>query len=105
MHLVFPGVFDTIARALRPVSRLISELLPTLLRPITANSGYKGAGHWSNATDDFMNSADVTLGDGRRIVFFLAVWSISSALSSGRTGVPYDAGLSSSPSSLNDLYS
>merc|ERR1719183_2040725 len=51
-----------------------------------------------------MNSAEVTFGDGRRAVFFLDVVGSVGSTSSARTGVPYDAGLSSSSSSLNDLY-
>ena len=40
-----PGVFETCASALWPVSRLIREDLPTLERPITANSGNPSFGH------------------------------------------------------------
>jgi hypothetical protein len=45
-----PGSLDTSARSFRPVSMLMSDDLPTLLRPITANSGYRGAGQSATVT-------------------------------------------------------
>lgn len=55
-----PGCLDTMARLLRLVSRLIREDLPTLERPMTANSGYFGGGHWLTSTLLFTNSAVLT---------------------------------------------
>src|SRR3954469_351704 len=39
MSLVLPGVAAALARSLWPVRRLMSEDLPTLDRPMSANSG------------------------------------------------------------------
>jgi hypothetical protein len=38
-------VAETLAKPLRPVSRLINDDLPTLLLPIKAYSGLSGLGH------------------------------------------------------------
>ena len=48
--ILLPGVLDTFARELCPVSMLIREDFPTLERPITANSGSLGFGHCSSLT-------------------------------------------------------
>ena len=40
-----PGVFDTMASPALFVRKLMRELFPTLLRPMTANSGYLAGGH------------------------------------------------------------
>ena len=45
-----PGLLDTCARELCPVSRLIKDDLPTLERPITANSWRSALGHCSTCT-------------------------------------------------------
>lgn len=45
MSLVFPGVEDTLASFGLSVSRLMSEDLPTLERPMNANSGFPLLGH------------------------------------------------------------
>lgn len=47
MRVVFPGLEDTLANLLCPVSKLIKEDLPTLERPIKAYSGRSGFGHLS----------------------------------------------------------
>jgi len=44
MLIVFPGVADTLAKLLLLASMFISDDLPTLERPIKANSGFVGAG-------------------------------------------------------------
>ena len=48
--MLLPGVLDTFARELCPVSMLIREDFPTLDRPMTANSGSLGFGHCSSLT-------------------------------------------------------
>ena len=45
-----PGVLEVSAREARPVSMLISDDLPTFERPIIANSGSLGGGHWVSFT-------------------------------------------------------
>jgi len=46
MSCVFPGVEEVFANSFLPVSMLIKDDLPTLERPINANSGYLGGGHF-----------------------------------------------------------
>ena len=60
MHRVLPGVFETIAKEFLPVKRLIKDDLPTLDRPITANSGYRAGGHCAVLTLLLINSAVLT---------------------------------------------
>ena len=48
MFCVLPGAEDVLASFWLLHSRLISEDLPTLLRPIKAYSGLSGLGHLSN---------------------------------------------------------
>jgi len=65
-----PGVLETMASALRPVSKLMSDDLPTFERPMTANSGYPALGQSWTFTLLLTNSADLTLvcfGCGRTI--------------------------------------
>ncbi len=45
MSFVLPGVTEALASALRSASRLIREDLPTLDRPMKANSGNAQFGH------------------------------------------------------------
>lgn len=47
MSIVLPGVLEVFARFFRSVSMLISEDLPTLLRPMKAYSGKEVCGHIS----------------------------------------------------------
>jgi hypothetical protein len=47
ISLVRPGVFEILARPSLFVRRLIKEDLPTLDRPMKANSGKSGARHLS----------------------------------------------------------
>gem|GEM_PF-6663530 len=47
MSKVLPGVCDVLARPLMPVSMLMSDDLPTLLRPMNAYSGLLPPGHFS----------------------------------------------------------
>ena len=52
INCVFPGVELVLANAFRPVNILISELLPTLERPMKVYSGRSASGHsWSLALD------------------------------------------------------
>jgi hypothetical protein len=46
MSRVFPGVAEMRASFVEPVIKLINEDLPTLLRPIKANSGRSALGHF-----------------------------------------------------------
>lgn len=61
MVWVLPGVAEILANCFRPVSRLISEDLPTLERPITANSGRPSFGKAAIEVALQLNSASVTL--------------------------------------------
>ena len=56
-----PGVLETSARSLRPVSMLMRLDLPTFDRPMTAISGMIGGGHCSGFTLLLMYSAFRTL--------------------------------------------
>src|ERR1700722_3177677 len=49
MSLVCPGVGETVASPGRPESRFSSEDLPTLDRPMKANSGNDSSGHESRS--------------------------------------------------------
>src|SRR5690242_5795189 len=53
---VRPGVTDARAIALRPVTALISELLPTFERPAKATSGQSGPGRKSSEGAESRNS-------------------------------------------------
>lgn len=57
MRLHTPGCLDTMAKLLRFVSKFMSDDLPTLDRPMTANSGYFGCGQSLTATLLLTNSA------------------------------------------------
>mmetsp|Transcript_38917 Transcript_38917/g.86571 ORF Transcript_38917/g.86571 Transcript_38917/m.86571 type:complete len:221 (+) Transcript_38917:121-783(+) len=61
MQRVLPGSLDTWASFLLLVSMLMREDLPTLERPMMANSGYLGAGQSSWRTALLMYEADLTL--------------------------------------------
>ena len=54
-----PGVEDVLARFFCLVTILISEDLPTLLRPIKAYSGLSGFGHWVTNGEEMMYLADL----------------------------------------------
>mmetsp|Transcript_32324 Transcript_32324/g.39133 ORF Transcript_32324/g.39133 Transcript_32324/m.39133 type:complete len:266 (+) Transcript_32324:78-875(+) len=57
MVCVFPGVLEIFANFPLLVSILIKDDLPTLERPMTANSGLVSLGHWLYFTLLVMNSA------------------------------------------------
>ena len=57
MSLVFPGVPEVFAMFFLFTNMLMRLLLPTLLRPMKANSGLSGAGHCSMSVDDLRNVA------------------------------------------------
>ena len=61
MRTVFPGVADVLARPDLPVSMLIRLLLPTLLRPMKANSGKFPSGHCSTRALLMKYSADLII--------------------------------------------
>jgi hypothetical protein len=60
MACVFPGVADVLANPFLLVIMLMREDLPTFDRPMNANSGRVGFGHFDNSTEDLMNSACLT---------------------------------------------
>lgn len=57
MIFVFPGVEEVCANLLLLHNMLMSELFPTLLRPIKAYSGITGLGHSVILADDLANMA------------------------------------------------
>src|SRR5258705_7528585 len=68
MVWVFPGRFEILAKFLRPVSILISEDLPTLDRPIKANSGLSGKGQWLICVLLMTNSAVLMIMDVLKVL-------------------------------------
>ena len=54
---VLPGVPDTLANPLRPVSMLMSDDLPTLLRPMNAMSRSSSLGTCATLSELHRNSA------------------------------------------------
>ena len=57
--MVFPGFDDVMARRPLLVSEFIRLLLPTLLRPIKANSGKLVCGHW--LSDELLDKNEAVL--------------------------------------------
>jgi hypothetical protein len=59
MVCVLPGLTEILAKFFRLVSRFMSEDLPTLDRPIKANSGLLGEGQYSTEVLLTKNSANL----------------------------------------------
>ncbi len=64
MVWVLPGLEEVCASAFLSVRRLISEDLPTLERPIKANSGSSGAGHCDSLDELLTKVADLIFNTG-----------------------------------------
>jgi hypothetical protein len=58
MVWVLPGVEDVLANFLRSTNMLIRDDLPTLERPMKANSGRLVSGHFRQSVELVTNSAD-----------------------------------------------
>jgi len=83
---VFPGVVDTLERPRRSVRRLTNEDLPTLDRPIKANSGKEVWGNDSGDRALTTNSADLIF-MGRRALE--SPWAMEKRTTPPHGGRPY----------------
>lgn len=74
MSRVLPGVPETFASPCRPVSMLMSDDLPTLLRPMKAMSFRSSFGTCEMRSDEHLNSA---------LVICIGIWFYTKARKAG----------------------